>query len=154
MKLSVSLQLLDLGEAVGLLGWVISSSQGLYLYTNTEKRTYNTNTKQPCPEEDSNPQSRRSRERRQFMPDRSATVTGEQALLNRKLSGYDILMWYNIWRKFKHISMVIKMRSCLQILFIYYNLVLVITNGSKGHCVGWNWGGRRFTGMEWRRWRQ
>jgi hypothetical protein len=49
MKLSVSLQLLDLGQSVGLLGRVISSSQGLYLYTNTEKRIHNTNTKHPCP---------------------------------------------------------------------------------------------------------
>jgi hypothetical protein len=45
MKLSVSLQLLDLGQSVGLLGGVISSSQGLYLYTNIQKRTHNTNTK-------------------------------------------------------------------------------------------------------------
>jgi hypothetical protein len=59
MKLSVSLQLLDLGQSVGLLGRVISSSLGLYLYTNTEKRTHNTNTKHPCPEWDSNPRSRR-----------------------------------------------------------------------------------------------
>jgi hypothetical protein len=51
MKLSASLQLLDLGQTVGLLGRVISSSQGLfYLYRNTEKRTHNTNTKHPCPE--------------------------------------------------------------------------------------------------------
>jgi hypothetical protein len=28
------------GQSVGLLGRVISSSQGLYLYTNTEKRTH------------------------------------------------------------------------------------------------------------------
>jgi hypothetical protein len=42
MKLSGSLQLLDLGQTVGLLGRVISSSQGLCLYTNTEK----THTKQ------------------------------------------------------------------------------------------------------------
>jgi hypothetical protein len=41
MKLSVSLQLLDLGQSVGLLGRVVSSSQGLNLYTNTEKRTHN-----------------------------------------------------------------------------------------------------------------
>jgi hypothetical protein len=68
MKLSVSLQLLDLGQSIGLLGRVISSSQGLYLYTNTEKRTYNTNTKHPCPEWNSNPRSRRPRERRKFMP--------------------------------------------------------------------------------------
>jgi hypothetical protein len=44
MKLSVSLQLLDLGQSVGLLGWVISSSQGLYLYAETEKCTHNANT--------------------------------------------------------------------------------------------------------------
>jgi hypothetical protein len=67
MKLSVSLQLLDLGQSEGLLGWVISSSQGLYLYTNTEKRTNNTNIKHLCPEWDSNPRSRRPRERRHFM---------------------------------------------------------------------------------------
>jgi hypothetical protein len=30
---------LDLRQSVGLLGRVISSSQGFYLYTNTEKRT-------------------------------------------------------------------------------------------------------------------
>jgi hypothetical protein len=29
MKLSVSFQLLDLGQSAGILGWVISSSQGL-----------------------------------------------------------------------------------------------------------------------------
>jgi hypothetical protein len=49
MKLSITLQLLDLGQSLGLLGRVISSSQGLYLYKNTEKRTQNTNTKHPCP---------------------------------------------------------------------------------------------------------
>jgi hypothetical protein len=68
IKLSISLQLLDLGQSVGLLGRVISSSQGHYLYTNVEKRTHNTNTKHLCPEWDSNPRSRRPRERRQFMP--------------------------------------------------------------------------------------
>jgi hypothetical protein len=41
IKLSVSLQLLDLGQSVGLLGLVISSSQVLYLYTYTEKHTHN-----------------------------------------------------------------------------------------------------------------
>jgi hypothetical protein len=45
MKCSVSLHLLDLGQSVGLLGRVISSSQGLYLYTDTEKHTHNTNIK-------------------------------------------------------------------------------------------------------------
>jgi hypothetical protein len=33
-------QCLNLGQSVGLLGRVISSSQGLYLYTNTEKRIH------------------------------------------------------------------------------------------------------------------
>jgi hypothetical protein len=33
-------QFLDQGQSVGLLGRVTSSSQGLYLYTNTEKRTH------------------------------------------------------------------------------------------------------------------
>jgi hypothetical protein len=68
MKLSVSLPLLDLGQSVGLLGRVISSSQGLYLYTNTEKCTHNTNIKHPCPEWDSNPRFRRPLEQRQVMP--------------------------------------------------------------------------------------
>jgi hypothetical protein len=31
---------LNQGQSVGLLGWVISSSQGLYLYTNTEKHKH------------------------------------------------------------------------------------------------------------------
>jgi hypothetical protein len=39
MKLSVSLQVLDLGQSVGFLERVINSSQGLYLYTNTEQHT-------------------------------------------------------------------------------------------------------------------
>jgi hypothetical protein len=68
MKLSVSLQLLDLGQSVGLLGRVISSSQGLYQYINTENLTHNTNTKYPCPEWHSNSRSRYPRERKQFMP--------------------------------------------------------------------------------------
>jgi hypothetical protein len=33
-------QFLNQGQSVGLLGRVISSSQGLYLYTNTEKHTH------------------------------------------------------------------------------------------------------------------
>jgi hypothetical protein len=33
MKLSVSFRLLDLGQPAGLLGWVISSSQGLCVST-------------------------------------------------------------------------------------------------------------------------
>jgi hypothetical protein len=39
MKLSVSLQLLDLWQSAGLLGLVISSSQGLYLDTPAENHT-------------------------------------------------------------------------------------------------------------------
>jgi hypothetical protein len=68
VKLSVSLQLLDLGQSAGLLGRVISSSQGLYPYTNTGRRTHITNTNHACPECDSNPRFRHPRERRQFMP--------------------------------------------------------------------------------------
>jgi hypothetical protein len=46
-------QFLNQGQSVGLLGRVICSSQGLYLYTNTEKHTHTyTNTKHPCPEWD------------------------------------------------------------------------------------------------------
>jgi hypothetical protein len=69
MQLSVSLRFFFLNhrQSVGLLGRVISSSQGLYLYTNTEKPIY-TNTKHPCPELDSNPRSRLPSERRQYMP--------------------------------------------------------------------------------------
>jgi hypothetical protein len=33
-------QFLNRGQSVGLLGRVISSSQGLYLYTNTEKHIH------------------------------------------------------------------------------------------------------------------
>jgi hypothetical protein len=57
-------QFLNQGQSVGLLGQVISSSQGLYLFTNTEKHTF-TNTKHPCPEWDSNPGSRLPSERRE-----------------------------------------------------------------------------------------
>jgi hypothetical protein len=66
-KLSTSLQLLDLGESVWLLGRVIISSQGLYLYINTENRTHNSNTEHPSPGWDSNQRSQCPRERRQFM---------------------------------------------------------------------------------------
>jgi hypothetical protein len=38
MNLSVSLQLLDLGQSAGLLGRVISTSQGLCLYTQHKQR--------------------------------------------------------------------------------------------------------------------
>jgi hypothetical protein len=40
MKLSVSLRFTKFRHSVGLLGQVISSSQGLYLYTNTETYTH------------------------------------------------------------------------------------------------------------------
>jgi hypothetical protein len=40
LKLSDSLQLLDLGQSVGLLGRVISSSQGLYLPVHKDKKTH------------------------------------------------------------------------------------------------------------------
>jgi superfamily II DNA helicase RecQ len=39
MKLSVSLQLLDLGQSVGRLGRVISPSKSVYLFTQKNKHT-------------------------------------------------------------------------------------------------------------------
>jgi hypothetical protein len=72
-----SLKLLNLGQPVRLLGGVISSSQGLYLYTNTEKRTQNTNNKDLCPEWDSNSNVPSSLPAMTVHAlDRSATVTG------------------------------------------------------------------------------
>jgi hypothetical protein len=61
----------DLRQSVGLLGRVISSSQGLSTCTQTQKNSpthTHTNTKLPCPEWDSNPRSRLPSEPRQFMP--------------------------------------------------------------------------------------
>jgi hypothetical protein len=54
-------QFLDQGQTVGLLGRVISSSQGLYLYTNTD-------IKHSCPDWDAYPRSRLPSERRQYTP--------------------------------------------------------------------------------------
>jgi hypothetical protein len=44
MKLSVSFQLIDLGQSVGHLGRVISSSQGLSTCTQTQKNAHTTQT--------------------------------------------------------------------------------------------------------------
>jgi hypothetical protein len=63
---------LGLRQSVGLLGWVISSSQGLYLYTNTEKRTH-THT-QTLNIEPTIPASERAKT--VHVLDLSATVTG------------------------------------------------------------------------------
>jgi hypothetical protein len=54
---------LDLRQSEGLLGRVISSSQGLSTCTQTQKNAHiytfiHTNTKHPCPEWDSNPRFR------------------------------------------------------------------------------------------------
>jgi hypothetical protein len=75
IKLSVSVQLLDLGQSTGRLGLMISSSQGPYVYTNTLKLTFNANTKHPCCEwfEPTVPASARAK--RVHVLDRSATVT-------------------------------------------------------------------------------
>jgi hypothetical protein len=62
-------QFLDHSQTVGLLGRVISSSQGLYQNTGQhEHRKMHTHIKHPCPEWDSNPRSRPPSERRQCMP--------------------------------------------------------------------------------------
>jgi hypothetical protein len=69
--------LLDLRHSVGLLGQVISSSQGLYLYRNTEKRTYTHKHQTPMPWvglEPTIPASERAKTVHAL--DRSATVTG------------------------------------------------------------------------------
>jgi hypothetical protein len=54
-------------ETVGLLGRVISSSQGLYLNTGQHKQRISTYTKHPCLVWNSNPRSQLPSERRQFM---------------------------------------------------------------------------------------
>jgi hypothetical protein len=75
MKLSVSLQLLNLGQSVGLPGRVISSSQGLYLYTNTENRADKHKTSMPWLSfEPTAPASARAKIVHAL--NRSATVTG------------------------------------------------------------------------------
>jgi hypothetical protein len=62
-------QFLDHSQTVGLLGRVISSSQGLCLNTGQHKhRKTHTHIKHLCPEWGSNPRSRPPRERRQYMP--------------------------------------------------------------------------------------
>jgi hypothetical protein len=78
----VSLQLLYRGQSVGLLGRVISSSQGLYWYTNTEK--YGTQHKQQTsmPEAGFEPKITESEWAKTLhASDRSATVTGKSSLL-------------------------------------------------------------------------
>jgi hypothetical protein len=54
-------------QMVGLLGWVISQSQGHYLNTGQHKQNKPIH-RHLCLEWDSNPQSQNSSERRQFMP--------------------------------------------------------------------------------------
>jgi hypothetical protein len=61
-------QFLDLPQAVGLLGRMISSSQGLYLNRGQHKhRKTQTYIKLPCPVRDSNLQSLPPSDRRRFM---------------------------------------------------------------------------------------
>jgi hypothetical protein len=76
MKLSVSLQLLDLGQSVGLLGRVISSSQGLYLYTNTENAHTTLNIHARVGIEPTVPASARAKTVHAL--DRSVNVTGNK----------------------------------------------------------------------------
>jgi hypothetical protein len=54
-------------QTVGLLGGVISPSQGRYLHTGQCKQVINAH-RHPCIEWDSNPRSQRPSERRRFMP--------------------------------------------------------------------------------------
>jgi hypothetical protein len=64
VKRLVSLQFLNLGHSLGLLGRVISPSQGRYLTQTQNKHTH----KHPCLEWHSNPRSQLPSERREFMP--------------------------------------------------------------------------------------
>jgi hypothetical protein len=67
MKLSVSLRILNLGQSVGLLGRVISSSQDLYLHITSQ--TYNKRTHAyKRLKYESNLRSRHESELRPFMP--------------------------------------------------------------------------------------
>jgi hypothetical protein len=71
------LQFLNQGQSVGLLGRVISSSQGLYLYTNTEKRTHIHKHWTSMPWVGFEPTvSASERAKTVHVLDRSATVTG------------------------------------------------------------------------------
>jgi hypothetical protein len=57
-------------QLFGLLRWVISSSQGLYLNTGQHKhRKTHVYTKLPCRKWDLNPRSQHPSEQRQFMPE-------------------------------------------------------------------------------------
>jgi hypothetical protein len=82
---------LDLRQSVGILGRVITSSQGLYFYTNTEKFTH-INTKHPCPGWDSNPRSRLPTERRQCMP-QTARLPWPAPIKLKQRNKYNL--WYS-----------------------------------------------------------
>jgi hypothetical protein len=86
---------------------------GDQLYTDTEKRTHNTNTRQSCPEWDSNPRSRPPRERRQIMlghRDRSLS-----SLLLR-IKYYEILYKSNLGAiTFERLSMLYALISCVRL---------------------------------------
>jgi hypothetical protein len=63
------LSFLDLSQVVGLLGRVISSSQGLYLHIGQHKhRKTRIHIKHPYPRRDSNSQTRPPNDRRLFLP--------------------------------------------------------------------------------------
>jgi hypothetical protein len=85
MKFSVHFGLLDLRHLVGLLGRVISSLQGLYLYTNTGKRAYTYRHQTSMPWVGSEPMilaSDRAKTVRAL--DRSATLTGVSIINDKK----------------------------------------------------------------------
>jgi hypothetical protein len=82
MKLSVSLQFLDLGQSVGLLGRVISSSQGLSTCTQTQKMHTQHKHETSMPRvgfEATVPESERAKTVHAL--DRSATVTDSVSIL-------------------------------------------------------------------------
>jgi hypothetical protein len=105
MKLSVSLRFTRFGHSVELLGRVISSSQGLYLYTNTGKRTCTHKHQKSIPWVGFKPTISVSEPAKTVHAlDRSATVTGNfnisSYLFKNRLSSVSSQETFNLycWR--------------------------------------------------------
>jgi hypothetical protein len=78
-------------QPVGLLGWVISPSQGLYLHTEQHKCRINKYTKHPCLEWHSNPASERAKTVHDL--DRAVTVSGLREIYYVSVFTRVILKW-------------------------------------------------------------
>jgi hypothetical protein len=92
-------------QAVGLLGRVISSSQGSYLNTGQYKHRINTHTKHPCLVWDSNPRSQLPSERRRYM--RRTAGLPWPAIVKAFLQFTDAFGRMNFkWRSITHIHII------------------------------------------------